>query len=208
MEPSQIVNRASDFVEKGQAARRQPKPRLRRIFHTPQGAGEAGNAADWPLSTKSGKIVAVCTSPRKGMRKANVGRARVVEGFGLEGDAHGGNWHRQISLLSIASIDKMRGKGLDVGPGDFAENITVLGLDFLSLPLGTCFAVGPSVILELTQIGKKCHTGCLIMQSVGDCVMPKEGIFSRVVRGGEIQVGDAVLVLEKGSYAGREAQAV
>ena len=138
------------------------------------------------------KVIAVCISPRKGMRKVDIGSARAIEEFGLEGDAHAGKWHRQVSLLSVSSIDKMRAKGLSVGPGDFAENITVEGLDFLSCPLGTRFTVGPSVILELTQIGKKCHAGCAIMKLAGDCVMPKEGIFARVICGGVVNRGDKV----------------
>ena len=140
------------------------------------------------------QVIAVCLSPKKGMRKADVGSARAIEGHGLEGDAHAGKWHRQVSLLSVASIDSMKAKGLRVGPGDFAENITVLGINFLSFPIGTKFSVGPTVVLELTQIGKKCHSGCAIMALAGDCVMPREGIFTRVLQGGVISRGDRVCV--------------
>lgn len=140
-----------------------------------------------------GKIVAINVSSEKGTRKKNVGRSRLLAGFGLEADAHGGDWHRQVSLLARESIAKMVGAGLQVGPGDFAENITTEGLDLLGLPLGTRFRMGPA-LLEVTQIGKVCHTRCAIFYQAGDCVMPKEGIFAKVLRGGEIRVGDEIVV--------------
>jgi len=144
-----------------------------------------------------GQVLAVCTSEKTGTRKANVGEALVRVNWGIEGDAHAGEWHRQISLLAIESIDKMRAKGLDVGPGDFAENITTEGLDLVSLPVGTRMRLGSSLV-EVTQIGKVCHTRCAIYQQAGDCVMPKEGIFVRVLEGGSVRVGDAVQVLQEG----------
>jgi len=144
-----------------------------------------------------GQVLAVCTSEKTGTRKANVGEALVRVNWGIEGDAHAGEWHRQISLLAIESIDKMRAKGLDVGPGDFAENITTEGLDLVSLPVGTRMRLGSSLV-EVTQIGKVCHTRCAIYQQAGDCVMPREGIFVRVLEGGAVRVGDAVQVLQEG----------
>ncbi len=141
------------------------------------------------------RIEAVCVSSEKGTRKRNVDRGVLVLGHGLEGDAHAGDWHRQVSLLAIESIDKMRAKGLDVGPGDFAENLTTRGLDLPSLPIGSLLAVGgqsPPPLLEVTQIGKECHTRCAIFYQAGDCVMPREGIFARVLRGGPVAVGDPI----------------
>lgn len=142
-----------------------------------------------------GKIIAVCKSKNKGERKVNIGKANLVEGFGLEGDAHGGPWHRQVSLLAQESIDKMVKKGLDVGPGDFAENITTSGIGLASLPIGTKLKAGET-LLEVTQIGKKCHAKCAIFEMAGDCIMPKEGIFTKVIAGGSICVGDDIEVLE------------
>ncbi len=141
-----------------------------------------------------GKIVAVCTSPKKGMRKKNVGEGVLIEEHGLEGDAHTGSWHRQVSLLANESIGKMINLGLDVGPGDFAENITTEGLDLVSLPVGTRISIGPDALVEVTQIGKECHNRCAIYYQAGDCVMPKEGIFVRVLKGGPVKVGQEIEV--------------
>jgi MOSC domain-containing protein YiiM len=138
--------------------------------------------------------LAVCTSEKTGTRKANVGRALLVVEHGLEGDAHAGSWHRQVSFLAQESADKVRAHGLEIGPGDFAENILTEGLELFSLPLGTRMRVGPEVLVEVTQIGKECHTGCAIRRLIGDCVMPREGIFARVLRGGTVQVGDVIEV--------------
>jgi MOSC domain-containing protein YiiM len=137
-----------------------------------------------------GEIIAVCTSPGKGGRIKDVGSGRLVQAFGLEGDGHGGDWHRQISLLAMESIDKMRAAGLDVGPGDFAENLTTRGIDLCSLPVGTRLQVGETALLEITQIGKICHERCAIFYQAGDCVMPKEGIFARVLESGGVARGD------------------
>lgn len=142
------------------------------------------------------EIIAVCTSEAKGERKADVGQAELKEGFGLVGDAHGGDWHRQVSLLAIESINKMRAAGLDVGPGDFAENLTTKGVNLYSLPIGTRLRVGSSVLLEMTQIGKECHDRCAIYHQAGDCVMPREGVFAIVVKGGPVKTGDSVEVLD------------
>lgn len=139
-----------------------------------------------------GKIVAVCTSPKKGMRKKNVGEALLVVEHGIEGDAHVGEWHRQVSLLALESIEKMRQMGLKVGPGDFAENLTTEGIDLVSLPIGTKLKIGETALGEVTQIGKECHTRCAIYYQAGDCVMPKEGIFIRVLQGGTVKVGDNI----------------
>ncbi len=141
-----------------------------------------------------GRVVAVCVSERKGERKRNVGAGRLVAGYGLEGDAHAGGWHRQVSLLAVESIEKMRMRGLDVGPGDFAENITTRGLDLLRLPVGSLLRVG-TALGEVTQIGKECHAPCAIYRRAGDCVMPREGIFLRVIVGGTVKVGDPVEVV-------------
>ncbi len=141
------------------------------------------------------EIVAVCTSESKGERKTDVGQAELKKGFGLVGDAHGGDWHRQVSLLAIESIDKMRAAGLDVGPGDFAENLTTRGIEWYSLPIGTRFRVGACVLLEMTQIGKECHNRCAIYHQAGDCVMPKEGVFAIVIEGGPVKSGDTVEIL-------------
>ena len=119
----------------------------------------------------------------------------LVEDFGLRGDAHGGPWHRQISLLALESIEKMQAKGLDVHPGDFAENLTTQGIDLVSLPVGTRLRIGKDVIGEVTQIGKECHNRCAIYYQAGDCVMPREGIFIKVLRGGPVKVGDEVEVI-------------
>ena len=142
------------------------------------------------------QIVAVCTSKEKGERKTDVGQAELQEGFGLVGDAHGGDWHRQVSLLAIESIDKMRAAGLDVGPGDFAENLTTQGVNLYTLPVGTRLRVGDSVLLEMTQIGKECHDRCAIYHQAGDCVMPREGVFATVINGGTVKTGDSLEVLE------------
>lgn len=142
-----------------------------------------------------GSIVAVCVSPEKGGRKKNVGQGVLVEGFGLEGDGHGGDWHRQVSLLAMESIASMQAKGLDVKPGDFAENLTTEGLELFTLPVGTRLRIGEDVMLEVSQIGKVCHTRCAIYYQAGDCVMPREGIFAVVLKGGPVKTGDVVEVL-------------
>jgi len=143
-----------------------------------------------------GRVIAVCTSKDKSTRKENINRGKAIKGFGLEGDAHAGNWHRQISLLSIESIQKMRDKGLDVGPGNFAENITTQGIDLLKLPIGTKLTIGKHALLEVTQIGKICHARCAIFYEAGDCVMPKEGIFARVLIDGIIEIEDEIKVVK------------
>ena len=140
-------------------------------------------------------VVAVCISAAKGERKKPVETVELRENHGIVGDAHAGEWHRQVSLLATESIAKMRALGLDVDSGDFAENITSRGIDLVSLPVGTRLAVGDTV-LEVSQIGKECHTRCAIYHQAGDCVMPKEGIFARVIKGGAVSAGTAILLLD------------
>lgn len=144
----------------------------------------------------NGKVVSINISEKKGVRKKPVGEAFIDANFGIVGDAHASSeWHRQVSLLAIESVRKMQALGLDVKPGDFAENITTEGLDLPSLPVGTAVAIGGEVLGEVSQIGKECHTRCAIYHQAGDCVMPKEGIFIRIARGGRVRVGDDVRVL-------------
>ena len=141
-----------------------------------------------------GKVVSINISDKKGVRKKPVEEAVIRTDYGIEGDAHSSSsWHRQVSLLAIESIKKMQDMGLDVHPGDFAENITTEGMDLLSLPIGTRIQIGDEIIGEVSQIGKECHTRCAIFYQAGDCVMPKEGIFIRVISGGKIRKGDAVI---------------
>jgi len=140
------------------------------------------------------QVLAVCLSRNKGERKSAVDRVKLEIGHGIVDDAHAGPWHRQVSLLAMESIDKMRSLGLDVGPGDFAENITTQGVELNRLPLGTYLGIGGTV-MEVTQIGKECHNRCAIYYQAGDCVMPKEGIFARVLQGGEIVPGDSIIIL-------------
>ncbi len=138
-----------------------------------------------------GRIVSVNVGPAVGDKKTPVGRCKVLADAGLEGDAHAGTG-RQVSLLAMESIEKMKGKGLEVAPGDFAENFTTEGIDLVSLPVGTRLRVGVDVMLEITQIGKVCHDRCHIFFTIGDCVMPREGVFARVVSGGFAAVGDGI----------------
>ncbi len=141
------------------------------------------------------KLTAISVSDKKGMRKTNVNEAVLEMESGIMGDAHAGPWHRQVSLLAQESIEKMRKLGLDVKAGDFAENLTTEGLDLLSLPVGTKMRLGETVVLEVTQIGKVCHERCAIYYQAGDCVMPKEGIFARVLVPGKLVPGDKVTIL-------------
>ena len=141
----------------------------------------------------TGNVLAVNVSEKKGERKTPVASVTLRENHGIEGDGHAGDWHRQVSLLAMESIAKMQAMGLDVKEGDFAENITTQGVDLVSLPIGSSISLGET-ILEVTQIGKECHTRCAIFYQAGDCVMPKEGIFAKVITGGVVRPGDAVTV--------------
>ncbi len=141
-----------------------------------------------------GKVIAVCTSPAKGTQKTNVGTANFIADWGIENDAHAGHWHRQVSLLSFDKIEAFRARGAQVADGAFGENLVVAGIDFRALPLGARFGCN-DVVLELTQIGKECHSGCAIYKAMGECIMPKEGVFTKVLHGGTISVGDELRVL-------------
>lgn len=146
----------------------------------------------------SGYIEAISISSIKGVPKSNISTAFMRENFGIEGDAHAGNWHRQVSLLSTESINKMKLKGLEnLIPGIFAENITTTGIDLLQLHIGNKLLIGNSAILEITQIGKICYNKCAIFQAAGDCIMPKEGIFAKVIESGNIYVNDIIELIEK-----------
>ncbi len=142
-----------------------------------------------------GKVISINISEKKGVRKRPGTVAIVRENFGIEGDAHASSeWHRQVSLLAVESIRKMQDMGLDVSHGDFAENITTEGVDLVNLPLGTKMTLGEGIEVEVSQIGKECHTRCAIYYQAGDCVMPKEGIFVRVLKGGSLSPGDTIEV--------------
>ncbi len=141
------------------------------------------------------KIIAVCKSEKKGTRKDDVKEGYLHQDYGLTDDAHAdSSSHRQVSLMAIESINKMRSLGFDVGPGDFAENLTTEEINLVALPIGTELAIGKEAILEVTQIGKECHAGCAIFRQTGRCIMPKEGVFARVVRGGTVRSGDEIRV--------------
>ena len=143
-----------------------------------------------------GKILAVCISEQKGTEKHNVGSARLIEDWGVENDSHAGKWHRQVSLLSFEKIEAFRARGAEVALGAFGENLVVEGFDFRTLPVGTKFKCN-DVVLELTQIGKECHSGCAIFEKMGECIMPREGVFTRVLHGGVISVGDTMEILKE-----------
>ena len=145
---------------------------------------------------KKGKVVAVCVSEKKGTPKKDVGSGVLEVDWGLQGDAHAGKWHRQVSLLAWESIEKMRAKGLNVKEGSFAENITTESVELHTLPVGTRMRLG-SALVEVTQIGKICHDRCAIYHLAGDCVMPREGIFVKVLEPGEIKTGDTIEVLDE-----------
>jgi MOSC domain-containing protein YiiM len=145
------------------------------------------------------RIVSIAISKKKGTRKTPVEEAFVSKDHGLEGDAHAGKWHRQVSFLASESIDGAREHGLDVTFGDFAENIASTGIDWKALPLGTRVRLGDRVLVEITQIGKECHNKCAIYYKAGDCIMPREGVFARVLEEGKIRRGDEIQILESGS---------
>jgi len=147
------------------------------------------------VAATKGRIKAISVSKERGTKKVNVPEAELRADFGIIGDAHSGNWHRQISLLAAESIDKMTAKGAKVSPGDFAENITTEGLNLHELPVGSKLKLGQSVELEITQFGKKCHSRCEIFEQVGDCIMPREGVFARVTKAGAISVGGVIEVI-------------
>ena len=142
-----------------------------------------------------GKVIAVCISEKKGTQKTEVPFVKLVPGYGIEGDAHAGKWHRQVSMLALEKIEGFRAKGAEVDFGAFGENIVAEGFDLRALPVGTRFRIGDA-LLELTQIGKECHSHCAIYHQVGDCIMPREGVFTVVLEGGEIKAGDEIEMIE------------
>jgi len=144
----------------------------------------------------TGKIISVNIRKDKGEKKHNIQKCMLIKDKGLKDDAHAGFMHRQVSLLAQESINKIKNMGIDVVPGDFAENLTTEGIELPSLPIGTKLLVGDGIILRVTQIGKECHARCAIFQQVGDCVMPREGIFTEVLTEGEIKVGDTIKVAQ------------
>lgn len=143
-----------------------------------------------------GQIKGICISKIRGIQKHEIPEATLIENFGIQGDAHAGDWHRQVSLLGLAEIEGFRARGAQVDFGAFGENIIVEGYRLKDLPIGTRFQAGDAV-LELTQIGKQCHSHCEIYKSVGDCIMPREGVFTKVIKGGNIKVGDEITVIEE-----------
>ncbi len=147
-----------------------------------------------PEQLGAGRVVAVCLSDKKGVAKNSMGSGRLIEDFGLENDAHGGNWHRQVSLLSHEKVEEFKARGAHVEQGAFGENLLISGIDLRTLPVGTRLCCG-DIELEVTQIGKECHAHCAIYHQVGDCIMPREGIFAKVLHGGEIKEGDVLYVV-------------
>ena len=147
-----------------------------------------------------GTVLAVCTSERRGVQKRNVQSARFLENHGIEGDAHAGDWHRQVSLISADKVDAFRARGAVVEHGAFGENLVVRGIDFCALPVGTRLRCG-DVLLEMTQIGKECHSHCAIYQTMGECIMPREGVFARVLTSGTISAGDEMTVESRGEQS-------
>lgn len=145
---------------------------------------------------KTGRVVAVCISDRTGIPKRPIEEGVLRENWGLEGDAHAGEWHRQVSLLAMESIAKMQAAGLKVKPGSFAENITTEGLVLYELPIGTRMRIG-TALAEVTQIGKECHERCAIYRLAGDCVMPREGIFVRILQSGTVRPGSPIEILDE-----------
>ena len=147
------------------------------------------------------RVIAVCKSNKKGISKKVIPEGVLQENYGLVGDTHAGSLtHRQVSLLTTESINKMQGLGLNLSPGDFAENITCEGLALAMLPVGAQVSIGEEAVLEITQIGKECHSGCAIFRQVGRCIMPREGIFTRVIKGGVVRRGDTIRVLDRDKY--------
>jgi MOSC domain-containing protein YiiM len=157
-------------------------------------AEDEGNNGEQRLKQNTGKVLAVCLSARRGMQKTAVPQAQLVVDHGIVGDAHAGPGHRQVSLLSASSVEKIKERGIDTFHGIFAENIVTEGLELMILPVGTQLGVGEA-LLQVTQIGKQCHSRCAIYEQAGDCVMPREGIFARVLRGGTVAQGDTVKIV-------------
>ena len=142
------------------------------------------------------KIVSLAVSKKKGTTKTCMSEITLLADHGVEGDAHAGTWHRQVSFLSAESIENAASQGLEVGFGDFAENIATTGIDWTAVPVGTRFQLGDTAVVEITQIGKECHNRCAIYYKAGDCIMPKEGVFAKVIHGGTLRCGDEILRLD------------
>ncbi|MHC4556669.1 MAG: MOSC domain-containing protein [Planctomycetota bacterium] len=148
------------------------------------------------MAITKGRVKAISISKKRGTQKTNVPEAELKTNFGIVGDAHAADWHRQVSLLAAESIDKMIAMGANVQPGNFAENITTEGIELMELSVGSKLKIGEDAELEITQIGKKCHSQCAIFEQVGDCIMPRDGVFAKVNKGGLIKVGDIIEVLD------------
>jgi len=144
------------------------------------------------------KLVSIAVSSKKGMSKQPVEEALLIRDHGIEGDAHAGPWHRQVSFLTSESIDRVRRDGFDVRFGSFAENLATLGINWSEIPVGARLKLGASALVEITQIGKKCHSKCAIYHQQGDCIMPREGIFAKVIEGGAIRCGDRISIVDEG----------
>ena len=149
----------------------------------------------------TGTIRAICISEQKGTQKHEVPEAELIEDWGINGDAHAGKWHRQVSLLGLGQIEEFRARGAEVFFGAFGENLVVDGFHFRTIPVGTKFQAG-EVLLEITQIGKECHSHCEIYKKMGDCIMPREGVFARVLHGGRIRTGDEICLITDGEANG------
>ncbi len=160
-------------------------------------SGQTEKTLEGTQSIAKGVIAAVCVSKKKGTPKTEVESALVLEDYGLEQDAHAGPWHRQVSLLAMEQVQSMKERGFEVVPGSFAENLTTQGVDLGAVVPGDLVCVGDTVLLEITQIGKECHTRCAIYNRLGECIMPNQGIFARVKRGGMVRKGDSVAVLRR-----------
>ncbi len=148
------------------------------------------------MATTKGTIKAISISEKRGIQKTNVTEAELKIDFGIVGDAHAGDWHRQISLLAVESIAKMIAAGAKVSPGDFAENITTEDIELTKLAIGSKLRINQNVEIEITQFGKECHNRCAIYEQIGDCIMPREGIFAKVIKAGSIKVGDSIEVFD------------
>ncbi len=144
-----------------------------------------------------GKVLSISVSEEKGTKKSNVQNVRLIENFGLEKDAHAGDWKRQVSLLPYESFRKLDKDLKNLKPGDFAENITTQGIDFSSLKIGDRIRIGKEILLEVSQIGKECHDACYIKELVGDCIMPREGVFAKVIKGGQVEVNEEIILTDK-----------
>ena len=148
------------------------------------------------MNNNTGKLMGICISDIRGIQKSAVDSAILIENYGIEQDAHAGDWHRQVSLLSYEKIQEFNARGAEVTDGAFGENLIISGIDLAALPIGTCMRCGDAE-LEVTQIGKECHSHCQIYHKMGECIMPRQGIFAKVLRGGTIRKGDEIILLNE-----------